>query len=152
MVPPARFWPNLTRTWKFNNYCPILRPSYSNSHSSTFPLCYFPFCQRDPSVFRNAFIDFFFQRCFSCLGIARSHSSIPMSPASQSVWLPIGMGLKFNFELCQWLARGRAGPGRVAIEDLNLKAKPFWNGLIHLENWLTLQQRGKIRIKNQKSI
>lgn len=60
MVPPARFWPNLTLTWKFNNYCPILRPSYSNSHSLTFPLCYFPFCPRDPSVFRNAFIDFFF--------------------------------------------------------------------------------------------
>lgn len=58
LVPPTRLLPKLTRKWKLNNYCPILRPSYSNSHSSTCPRCYFPFYMRDPSVFRNAFIDF----------------------------------------------------------------------------------------------
>lgn len=41
MVPPTRSWPNLTRMWKLNNYCPILRPSYSKSYSSTSLLCYF---------------------------------------------------------------------------------------------------------------
>lgn len=105
-VPPARFSPKLTRTWKLNNYRSILRPSSSNSQSSKFPPCCFPFCMRDPSVLFWFFLLLemhlliFQALLFSpryCLKSLK-HSNEHLT----SSW----NGLKFSSEHCQRLDRG----------------------------------------------